>query len=178
MTSLLYRTWWLLALCGVLDAIYAAMNFVTEHPHRGTIRHMGMLALTAGACTVIAAIWNSRKSTSWLLLLNGSACSALGLLLVFWTGRLAFTTIALLIVVMALSLGVYELATAERFLDVAGAVSVGFALAFLAFVFHWIKLDPHSPTQTLLWLGSFFGFSAICMTALALRSRLSDPAQR
>ena len=54
-------------------------------------------------------------------------------------------------------------------LKLAGAASVGFALAFVAMGFGWIKLDSRSPAQTLLWLGSYFSFSAICMLALGLR---------
>jgi hypothetical protein len=48
-----------------------------------------------------------------------------------------------------------------------GVLLGGFALVFLAFVLGWIKLDPASPGQTLLWLGSYFGFSAICMLGMA-----------
>jgi uncharacterized membrane protein HdeD (DUF308 family) len=185
----LIKNWWLLALCGVLDAIISVMNFFMQRPDgsptlrtfvhsRGTVVHMGMLALAAGACTIAAGIWSSRKGKSWLLVLNGLACSALGLIFTFWTGPLAFRTVALLIVVMAMSIGIYELATArtlrrhladEWLLGAAGVASVGFALAFFAFVFRWIKLEPGSPAQTLHWLGSYFGFSAICMLGLALR---------
>jgi uncharacterized membrane protein HdeD (DUF308 family) len=184
----LIKSWWLLALCGILDALYSAMNFFMQRPDgslalrtfvhsRGTVVHMGMLALAAGACTIAAAIWSSRKGKSWLLVMNGVACSVLGLILAFWTGPLAFRTVALLIVVMAMSVGIYELAAARRlrrYLDewlfgAAGMVSVGFALAFLGFVLRWIKLEPSSPAQTLHWLGSYFGFSAICMLGLALR---------
>jgi hypothetical protein len=57
----------------------------------------------------------------------------------------------------------------EWLLGAAGVASVGFALVFFAFMSRWIRLDPASPTQTLLWLGSYFGFSAICMLGLALR---------
>ncbi|MGA3023711.1 MAG: DUF308 domain-containing protein [Bryobacteraceae bacterium] len=188
MIQTLIKNWWLLALCGVLDAIYSVMNFFMRRPdgslalrtlvHRGTVVDMGMLALAAGACTIAAGIWSSRKGKPWLLLLNGLACSILGLIFTFWTGRLAFRTVALLIVVMAMSIGIHELATArtlrrhpadEWLLGAAGVASVGFALAFFAFVLRWIRLDPASPAQTLLWLGSYFGFSAICMLGLALR---------
>ena len=122
--------------------------------------------------------WEFQKGKSWLLLLNGLACSALGLIFTFWTGPLAFRTVALLIVLMAMSIGIYELATArtlrrhladEWLLGAAGVASVGFASVFFAFVFRWIKLEPGSPAQTLHWLGSYFGFSAICMLGLALR---------
>ena len=163
------KNWWLLALSGVLDAMYAALNFFTSDPVRmSTVERMGLLALAAGACTVAAGLWSFKRGASWLLVLNGLACTTLGLLLAFWRGPLAFRTIALLIVVMALSAGIYELADRRRrLLSAAGLASIGFALAFLAFVFHWIKLDPSSPHQTLFWLGSYFAFTAICMLWLA-----------
>ncbi len=196
MVETLSKNWWLLALGGVLEAIYSALNFFMPSPdtfltlrtvvHRGTVLDMGMLALAAGSCTIVAAIWSSRKRKSWLLMLNGLAGSALGLILLFWTGSLAFQTVALLVAAMAMSLGIYELATArtlrrhlagEWLLGTAGIASLGFALAFLAFVFRWIELDPGSPAQTLLWLGSYFGFSAICKLCLALHPRTIDLSQ-
>ena len=189
MIQTLIKNWWLLALCGVLDAIYAGMNFFMQRPdgslalrtfvqYRGTVVNMGLLALAAGACTIAAGIWSFRKGKAWLLALNGLACTALGLILTFWTGPLAFRTVALLIVVMAMSIGIYELATArtlrrhradEWLLAAAGVASVGFALVFIAFVFRWIKLEPASPAQTLRWMGSYFGFSAFCMLGFGLR---------
>ncbi|HWZ50430.1 MAG TPA: DUF308 domain-containing protein [Granulicella sp.] len=190
MIQTLIKSWWLLALCGILDAIFAVMIFLMASPDgslilhtfmhsRSTIALLGMLALAAGACTIAASIWSSRKGDSWLLVLNGLACSAFGLLVTLGATRpIAFRTIALLIVVMAVSIGIYELATAralwwhladEWLFGAAGVVSIGFAVAFLAFVLRSIKLDPGSPAQTFYWLGSYFGFSAVCMLALALR---------
>ncbi|HXR79231.1 MAG TPA: hypothetical protein VN737_24865 [Bryobacteraceae bacterium] len=189
MMQTLSKTWWLLVVCGVLEAMYSVMNFFMVRPDgslalrtfvngRGAIVNMGMLALAAGACTVAAGIWSSRNGQSWLLVLNGLAFSALGLIFMFWRGPLAFRTIALLIVVMAMSIGIYEWVTArmlrsrpadEWLLGAAGVVSLGFALVFLAFVFRWIKPEPASPSQTLIWMGSYFGFSAICMLWLGLR---------
>jgi uncharacterized membrane protein HdeD (DUF308 family) len=143
---------------------------------------LGLLALAAGVCTIAASVWGSRKDNSWLLVLNGLACSSLGLLVTLGatgaTRPIAFRTIALVIVIMAMSIGLYELATArtlrghlmdEWLLGAAGVVSVGFAVAFLAFVLRWIKLDPSPSAQTFYWLGSYFGFTAICMMGLALR---------
>ncbi len=188
MIQTLIKTWWLLALCGVFDAAYSAMNFFMQRPdgslalrtfvqYRGTVVQMGMLALAAGVCTIVAGIWSSRRGKSWFLVLNGLACSTLGLIFTFWRGPLAFRTIALLIVVMALSIGIYELASPQTWLlAAAGVVSIGFALVFLAFVFRWIKLEPASPDQTLHWLGSYFAFSAVCMLGLALRLHGLRPA--
>jgi uncharacterized membrane protein HdeD (DUF308 family) len=139
---------------------------------------MGVLALAAGACTIAAGVWSFRSGTAPLLVLNGLASSMLGLILAFWTGPLAFRTVALLVIAMAISSGIYELITArtlrrhsadEWLLYAAGAISGGFAFAFLAFVFGWIKLDPASPAQTLHWLGSYFGFAAVCMLGFARR---------
>jgi uncharacterized membrane protein HdeD (DUF308 family) len=184
----LTKNWWLLALCGVLEAAYSAMNFFMQRPdgsltlrafaREGTVRDMGMLALAAGACTVAASLWRSSNGKSWFLALNGFAFTALGLIFTFWSRAIAFRTIASLIVVMAMSAGGLALAstrtvqhsvTDRRLLSLAGVVSVGFALVFLAFVLHWIKLNPRSPTQTLFWMGSYFAFNAVSLLFLALR---------
>ena len=182
----LIKNWWLLALCGVLDAIFSVVYLVTQAPDgsltvrkyavHGTIVFLGKLALAAGACTIAAGLWRSTKGKSWLLVVNGLALSALGLIFNNLTHyRISFRTVALLLVVMAMSVGIFELVTArtlrrhvadEWFLGLAGAASVGFALAFLALGFRWIKLEQ--PESMFLWLSSYFGFSAICMLGLAL----------
>jgi len=180
----LCKGWWLLACCGVLDAIISVIYLVgqnsngpvTFHAWHGTMVFLGELTLAAGACTIATGVWNASKSNSWLLVLNGLATSALGALFAFWTGPLAFRTVALLIAIMAMSIGVYELATArtlrrlrdESLFGAAGIACVGFAFAFLAFVFGWMKLEPPAWAQSLRWLGSYFGFSAICMLMLIM----------
>jgi uncharacterized membrane protein HdeD (DUF308 family) len=190
MTQSLVKGWWLLALCGVLDALFAVQIFLMGSPDgyptlrtfihsRDAISQLGLLALAAGACTIAASIWRSRKDNSWLLVLNGLACSSLGILVTLGATRpITFRTIALVIVIMAMSIGLYELAIArtlrEHLIDkwllgAAGVISVGFAAAFLAFVLRWIKLNPSPSAQTFDWLGSYFGFTAICMIGLALR---------
>jgi uncharacterized membrane protein HdeD (DUF308 family) len=186
------KGWGPLALCGVLDALFAVMIFFVLSPDaspilrtlihtRGTIQQTGALAMAAGACTIIAARWSARKGNSWLLVLNGLACGALGLFVMIGAARpVAFRTIALLIVVMAVSMCLYELAGARAqgghradawLLGAAGVISLGFAGAFLAFVLRWFPLDPSPSAQTFHWLGSYFGFSAICMLGLAFRPR-------
>lgn len=186
MIRTLIKSWWLLALCGVLYATLSAVILFVLSPDgspilrayvygRSAAEQFGLLALAAGVCTIGVGIWNSKKPTSWLLVLNGLVCSALGLL-VRSNRPVAFRTVALFIVVMAVSIGIYELATAgalrrhmeKWLLDAAGIVSLGFALAFLAFALRRLKLDASPSAQTFNWLGSYFAFSAICMLALAL----------
>jgi uncharacterized membrane protein HdeD (DUF308 family) len=186
----LIKNWWLLALCGVLEAIYSVANLFMQDAHgsltlrthalKSTVVFLGKIALAAGACAIAAGIWRSTKGQSWFLVLNGVALSALGLILNGIFGfRISFRTIALLLVVIAMSIGIFELVIArtlhrgrhvvdEWFFGIAGAASLGFALAFLAFAFHWIKLEPGAHLD-FLWFGSYFSFSAICILGLALR---------
>jgi hypothetical protein len=83
---------------------------------------------------------------------------------------------------MAISIGIFELLTTRSrrrqhpadgwFLGLSGVASFAFALGFLALTLGWIQLEsrPLHASQ-FLWLVSYFGFSAICMLAFALRLR-------
>jgi uncharacterized membrane protein HdeD (DUF308 family) len=179
----LIKNWWLLALCGVFDAIISVTYFYhAEHGFalKGTLVFLGRLTLAAGACTIAACVGRPTKGECWLLMLNGLALGALGLIFNGLFGfEINFTTVALLIILMAMSIGILELITARTlrrqrhvadgwFLGLAGVASLGFALAFFALGFGWIKLEP-GPAQTLHWLGAYFSFSAVCMLLLGLR---------
>jgi len=178
----------LLALCAVCHALFAVIILLispdgplvprTFRDSTSVMELMGVLALTAGACTIAAGIWNARKARTWLLVMNGLACCELGMMVLLGPTRpVAFRTIALLIVLMAVSIGSYELVTARTFrahpvdewlLAGAGVVSVGFAAVFLGFVLRWIRLEPSPSGQTFYWLGAYFVFSAVSMLGLAL----------
>jgi uncharacterized membrane protein HdeD (DUF308 family) len=185
----LIKRWSLLVLCSLFYAMFSFMILFIWSPDgfltlptfahsRSSIEPMGIVALAAGVCTVAAGIWNAREAYSWLLVLNGLACSALGIMVALGRSRpITFRSIALVIVVMAASIGLYELVAAktlrghradEWLLAAAGVVSVGFAVGFLGFVFGWIRLEPSPSAQTFHWLGSYFGFNSVCMLGLAL----------
>ena len=186
----LTKSWWLLALCGILDAALAALNLFMftwdgspaweTFAIRGAALLMSRIALAAGLCTIAAGIWSFGNGRSWLLVLNGLAFSAYGLIPLVWRGGLSFLLVARLLIVMAISIGIFELLTTRSlrrqhladgwFLGLAGVASFGFALAFLALTLNWIHLEP-TPlhASNFLWLVSYFGFSAICMAGLALR---------
>lgn len=159
----------------------------TFHGWNGTVASLSSLAVVAGACTIAAGILRSAKGKSWLLVLNGLAFSAYGLIPFFWRGPLSFDLFALLLVVMAMTIGLLAMAIArtlrrhvgdEWFFGLAGTASVGFALAFLALVNRWIQLErrPFHPS-VFLWLCFYFGFSAICMVGLALRLHSLDASR-
>jgi uncharacterized membrane protein HdeD (DUF308 family) len=185
----LSKRWPLLVLCSLFYATFSFMILFIWSPDglltlrtfadsRSSIEQLGLVALAAGVCTVATGTWNAREGNSWLLVLNGLACCALGIMVALGASRpITFRSIALVIVVMAVSIGLYELVAAqtlrgrrvdEWLLAAAGVLSVGFAGVFLGFVFGWIRLDPSPSAQTFHWLGSYFGFSAICMLGLAL----------
>jgi uncharacterized membrane protein HdeD (DUF308 family) len=187
----LIKNWWLLVLCGVLDAIisviYAVMydtgpdGPLTPHEWRVAAVFLSRIALAAGVCTIAAGILSFGRGKSWLLVLNGLAFSAYGLIPLFWRGPLNFVLFARLLVLMAISIGILELVTARTLrrqrrvadgwvLSLAGAASLGFALVFLALVFGWIQLErrPFHPSL-FLWQALYFGFNAICMLWLGLR---------
>jgi hypothetical protein len=198
MIQTLTRNWWLLGLCGVLEAIISIIHLIMydagpdEMPFRGQyaeILLLSRLSLGAGVCAIAAGIWRSASGMSWLLAMNGLALSAYGLIPLLVKGPLGFRLFALLIVVMAISFGILALAVArtmrrqhhdadEWIFGLAGAASVGVGLAFFALVNNWIQLErrPFHPAL-FLWLCLFFGFSAICMLGLALRLRGLSPFQ-
>jgi uncharacterized membrane protein HdeD (DUF308 family) len=181
----LTKNWWLLGLCGVLDAIisvvYLFIYYTTpEIPGgNGVEVFLNRLTVAAGVCTIAASLWRSAKGKSWLLLLNGLALSAYGWMALFWRGPLSYGFFALLVVVMAMTFGILTLAIArtlrgraadEWLFGLAGAASIGLALAFLALANHWIQLEHRLfRPSVFLWFCFYFGFSAICMLVLALR---------
>jgi hypothetical protein len=189
----LTKNWWLLGLCGVLTAIISVTYFIMYEVSPNIYKWDGMvvslhsLTLAAGVCIIAAGIWRSAKGKSWLLALNGLVLCAWGLLGLFWSGPLSFNLFALLVVVMATSFGILAFATARTlrghltdkwFFALAGATSIGFALAFLALANHWIQLERRLfHPSAFLWLCVYFGFSAICMLGLALRLQSLSPSR-
>jgi uncharacterized membrane protein HdeD (DUF308 family) len=191
----LTKNWWLLALCGVLDAIISVIYLIIYEAGpdalalhgNGTMAFLNRLALAAGACTIAASIWRSAEGKSWLLVLNGLALSAYGSMSLFWRGPLSYRFFALLVVVMAMTFGILAFTVARTlrrrvadkwFFGSAGAASTGFALAFLALANHWIQLERRPFHHSVfLWFCFYFGFSAICMLGLALRLHKLGPSQ-
>lgn len=88
---------------------------------------------------------------------------------------------------MAMTFGILALTIArtlrgrvadEWFFGLAGAASVGFAVAFLALVNHWIQLERRLFHPSIfLWFCFYFGFSAIWMLGLTLRLHSLSPFQ-
>jgi hypothetical protein len=186
----LSKFWWLLALCGVADAMCAALNFLMRNPDGSlslrrfalpnAVWDMSMLAIVAGACAITAGVWNSCRRSSWPLSLHGLALGAFGLIGIspLVRGPLSFRPISLLFVLMAVSVGAFALGAARTprsggpdrwFLNVSGAASIGFAFSFIAVGLGWVRLG--SPPSFWIWMSSYFGLCAVFMLYLAWRAR-------
>jgi uncharacterized membrane protein HdeD (DUF308 family) len=185
----LVKDWPLLTFCGTLQAAISVIYFIMQrtdapiafHSWNGTIVLAGKLALAAGAFTVAAGLLRSSSAESWLLVLNGVALSALGLIQFDLAARyrISFLVVALLVITMAISFGVleslmartarHEYHTSEgRLLAAVSVASFAFAFVFLALGLQWIKLSPGTHAD-LGWLGAYFAFSAISTLWLAMR---------
>ena len=158
MSGTLAKAWWLLALCAILDAMHAAINLLMMNPSlifrsfgspSVAIRAMGLLALSAGACAILAGLWSAGKDHSWLLSLHGLALAAFGAIVSpLVKGPLGFRPVSLLFTVMAASIAAFTLETARAqrssregwFLIAAGTASIAFAFSFI--VVGFVRIIP------------------------------------
>lgn len=171
------KGWWLLVLCGLLDAIYAAMSVLMASPRTHLGADMSLLALAAGACAVAAGLWNSGRSGSWLLATHGLALGAVGVIGISPLVRrpLGFGEVAPFFALIGFSAGVVALGMAQGtncapiryLLTASGAASLVYACSFAAVGFGWIKLGP--PPAYWIWMSSYFAFTALCMFSIATR---------
>ncbi|HLI29609.1 MAG TPA: hypothetical protein VKV79_00745 [Terriglobia bacterium] len=160
----------LLALCALLEAAISVVYFGhvgSGFVLRSSVLFLGKLTLAAAICAIAAGLWRFANRRAWLLVLNGLALAALGLMFNGAFGfKISFRTIALVMIVMAASISILETARHR----IASVASTAFAVAFLVFALGWIKLSPTWPGETLLLLGAFFAFSALCLGREALQS--------
>lgn len=182
MIQTLIKNWWLLLLRGLLALVFSVMTFLMqssadtltlrEFAMQGMVVFLGLLVLIAGVCTAAAGIWRASAGKWWVLLVDGVILSSAGLVLIL-VNHFSLHTVIQIVVVLAAAIGVTEVAAAtsirrhirdEWFLALAGVASFGFALVF-------VLLKPHEPKPMFTWLGSYSGFSAFCLLALAFRLR-------
>ena len=186
MLRVLINNWWLLALRGVFALLFAALAF-SSHSVMGTwllsaialagmVVFFGLLAIAAGACTIVAGIRGASTPSggerSWLLFWDGVAVCVFGAV-VLLAPELDFIWLARMLAVCAVVIGIVELLLArslrrhvpdEWFLAVSGAAS--FCLGLYLFPL-WIR----EATTMLRWLGTYAAFSGLAILGLAFRLR-------
>jgi len=158
----------LLAFCGVVEVALSAIFLRVYNPGlafdgwSGILALLGKFTLAAGVCLIAAGIW--KYNSMWLLIPNGLALAAFGW---DWHGPVSFNVFAGLIVVMAATFGALALSAQGWLLKLAGAGSLGFAIAFLGLVSGWFHLERRPVHASIfLWQCVYFGFSAVCMIVL------------
>jgi hypothetical protein len=177
-------------LCSIFDALHASINvLMMKLPliFRGfgspsdAVRDMGLLALSAGVCAILAGVWSAGKDHSWLLSLHGLALAAFGAIAVspLVKGPLGFRPVSLLFTVMAASIAAFALKTARAqqqrssregwFLIAAGTASIAFAFSFI--VVGFVRIIPRlEPPIFFSWMSSYFALCSLFMLWLAFRA--------
>jgi hypothetical protein len=190
MFRVLAKVWWLLAICGISDAVLAVMNLLMTDPEGlpglrlfalpNQVWNMSIVALLAGACAIAAGLFSSRKGKTWLLSLHGFALGVYGLigLSPLVKGPLSFRLVSLLFVLMAVSLGVFSLEAAKWqqsnrrgrwFFFVSGGLTLCFALSYTAVSMNLIRFVP--PPLFWTWMSLNFGLFAAITIYFAMGSK-------
>ncbi len=172
------KSYWLLVLAAVLHGVVAALYFMLQAGDAPQLRFWaqvsGEMMLAASVCLIAAGCLTAR----WWMVVNGVALIALGLVNGgFVHGRISFRFVAMLFVLNAVSLGLFALRFGQRW---GAIVAACFELAFLAMGLRLMRFDLAFGLRTLpdymwwkadfLWFGTYFVFSAICLTMIALHA--------
>ena len=174
MDDLLKRSWWVLALQGVLGLTFGILAVLW--PGATLLVLVALFAawmLISGAAATYASLKNRRSDKAWwLVLLLGLVSFAAGVIAVFNPGM----TILVLVLLMganALITGVLQIVIAVRLrktierewlLALAGIVSIVFGVLVLVF--------PAAGALAMVWLVSFYAvFTGTLLLILALRAR-------
>jgi uncharacterized membrane protein HdeD (DUF308 family) len=174
MKELLMRSWWMLALRGVIAILFGILALLWPGITLLVLVAMfAAYAILSGAVSIIAAVKNRDSDTGWwLILLLGLISIGAGVIAVFYPD---LTALALVLVMGANALitGVLDIAIAIRLrkvmrrewlLVLAGFISIAFGV--LVFMF------PGAGALALVWLVSFYAvFTGTLLLALAFRVR-------
>lgn len=171
---MLMRSWWILALRGVITVVFGALALAMPGI---TLLTLVMLfaayALLAGAVSVVGAIRNRNTSSDWwLLLMMGAVSLAVGVLAA-WQPALTLLAVVLLIGVNALVTGVLDIILATRMrkqLHGGEWVLVLSAVASIIFGLILVVL-PAAGALALVWLvGAYALVAGLLYLVLAFRA--------
>jgi uncharacterized membrane protein HdeD (DUF308 family) len=174
MVTQLARNWWVVALRGVLGILFGLMAFLWPGITLAVlVIFFGAYALVDGVFLVVAALHAAGEHERWwVLLLQGLAGIAAGLVTFFWPG---ITAVALLIVIAAWAIvtGILEIAAAIRLrkeiegewlLGLSGFCSLVLGLLLIA----W----PAAGALAFVWLiGGYAIVTGILLIVVAFRLR-------
>jgi uncharacterized membrane protein HdeD (DUF308 family) len=170
----LAQNWWLVLLRGIAGIIFGILTFINPAISLAVlVLFFGAYSLVDGVLAIVSAIrWRGEIDRWWVLLIEGLAGIAAGLVTFFWPG---ITALALLYVIAAWALitGILEIAAAIRLrkiidgewlLALTGILSI--AVGVLLAVF------PSAGALALvIWIGAYVAAAGVLLIALAFRLR-------
>lgn len=183
MIRMLIKNWWLLFLRGVLAIAFAVFIFVflpfvpapllRQLAFAGLAAIFALFAFATGTLTMIAAVRGaSQGGSAWLVLTDGIAITAGGLIILLYPG-LTLLLLIQIIGVTALLVGLVELVagvhlrrhlTDEWLLIIGGITSIVFGVCLL--------LTHVGTVQTALtWIAIYALANGLALMGLALRLR-------
>jgi uncharacterized membrane protein HdeD (DUF308 family) len=174
MMAALARNWWLLALRGLFAVVFGLLAFALPGVTLAALVILfGAYALVDGIFALIAAVREAEAHERWwLLVLEGIAGIAAGLITFMWPGITALVLL-FLIAWWAVITGIFEIAAAIRLrkeitgewaLALGGVASVVFGLILL--------FRPGVGALAVIWLIGFYALVfGLLMLMLAFRLR-------
>ena len=177
----LVRNWWVIVLRGVAGVIFGLIAIVAPGISLAAlVLVFGAFAFVDGILALVSAV--RRRGVSdrwWVLLLQGLAGVATGVVTVVWPD---LTTLALLylIAAWALVIGALEIAaairlrkviTGEWLLALGGVAAIGFGVLLML-------LPEAGALAVILWIGAYTFVSGVLLIALGFRLRSWDKSRQ
>ena len=170
----LAQNWWLVLLRGIAGIIFGILTFAAPGISLAVlVLFFGAYSLVDGVLATISAIrWHGEIDRWWVLLIEGLAGIAAGLVTLFWPG---ITALALLYVIAAWAVvtGGLEIAAAIRLrkiidgewlLALTGVLSIAVGVL--------LALFPSTGALALvIWIGAYVAAAGVLLLALAFRLR-------
>lgn len=183
MIRLLIQNWWLLLLRGILAIAFAIFifaflplvptPFLRQFAFAGLAAIFALFAFATGVLTIAAAVRGAgHGGSSWLMLADGIAVTAGGLVILLAPGS-TLTRVIQLIALTALVVGILEFiagihlrrhVTDEWLLITGGVISVAFAPGLLL-------ANVGTAQSALTWISIYALASGVAVIGLALRLR-------
>jgi uncharacterized membrane protein HdeD (DUF308 family) len=169
----LVRNWWVVLLRGIAGVIFGVLTFFAPDISLvALVLLFGAYAFADGILAIVSAVRQRGSDRWWVLLLQGIAGVAAGIVTVLWPG---ITALALLYVIAAwaLVIGGLEIAaairlrkviTGEWLLALAGIASVALGLLLVLF-------PGPGALALVLWIGAYALVSGVLLIVLAFRLR-------
>jgi uncharacterized membrane protein HdeD (DUF308 family) len=172
--DVLSRNWWIFLLRGLAGILFGIITFVAPGISLAALVLLfGVYAFADGVLAMVAAVRRRGEGRWGMLLLEGVAGIAVGVLTLLWPGITAITLLYL-IAVWATVTGVLELVAAVRLrkeikgewlLALGGVASIAFGVL--------VALFPGSGALALvLWIGAYALVFGVLLVVLSFRLRV------